>query len=510
MLIAVMKDVKRRAGRRQGRTGEQALLTKGGLWARQLLRTDRKRRKGEQVLLGEGESLKQKMLHADLQRQRAKCKHLKAQLRVFSKAHLQDLSKAQLQELIEAQLHDLSKEQLQDLSKRHLQYLSNAHLHDLSKSQLEDIIRLQLQDLSKTQLHDISNTHIQDPSEQLQIAAATPFVNALGHVIPVAVLDLFFVDEITQKLQSFTAYAEQSAPILQVTLPGGGEKKHTKSADHATNLMAALLDFNVRLYELGFSLDGNFGPEDFGISHSGFLRGLRNLLDKLRPRSVPMTAKDMNAAADVTQNCIFKSATYGPLPADVADLMVLLRNFDPALIPLLHIHVARERGSRKDMLFTIMYNHLVIIKAENPKAYSKIMGKIQKRNWIHKAMSNVHLHELLRFQGSPTSLFQKISYFLVNKVGYKPRTDQLLLFRRNAQSHLLKDYSYVGFAGAEEGLRAALAFAMDRKPSIAAAVGVIAQPNPAENAEELKAIMVKGFPDYIAAVADTIKITLQS
>lgn len=254
-------------------------------------------------------------------------------------------------------------------------------------------------------------------------------------------------------------------------------------------------------------MDGSLGPSDFGITHSGFLKGSKSLLDKLKPKTDPMILADMNAVADVVEYTVFAKRTYASLFADVANLIVVLRNYNPTLSPLLQTHVSRENGTNKNALFSIIFSRLLVIKVDDPQKYKSIVQKITPTNWIHNAKKNVHLHELLRYSHkTPTNLSEKIAYFLKTEVRYKPTTDDLLVFRRNGISHLVKDYSFDVFGGAEEGLKAALKIMVNKNQSIAAAVSGVAQPIPAAGAQELKA----SFNDDDAGkMAATIEKMLQ-
>ncbi|XP_034589008.1 uncharacterized protein [Setaria viridis] len=267
--------------------------------------------------------------------------------------------------------------------------------------------------------------------EQRQEQCHSPIINALGHQIPVPVLDLFFSNEMTQLRQSMVAYIQSRDPIVQVAIPG-----------------------------------------------------TKNLLDKLVPADALTTSRDMYAVADVAENNIFCVAVYGPVPADVADLLSVLKNFNNTLYPLLQIHVARENGTRKCTLFTKLFDRLIVIKGKDYRMYTRILRSITLSNWIHSSMKNVHLHELLRFKQPSKSFTDRISDFLSGRVRYLPTVEGLLVFRRNGGAHLIKDYSF-DIGGVHEALKAAHQAAAHSVQSIAAALGGVPQPIPARCAREL-------------------------
>ncbi|XP_034589007.1 uncharacterized protein [Setaria viridis] len=319
--------------------------------------------------------------------------------------------------------------------------------------------------------------------EQRQEQCHSPIINALGHQIPVPVLDLFFSNEMTQLRQSMVAYIQSRDPIVQVAIPGD-QRMHKKSSDHARNMFNAILDWTTLLVHFGFSVDGNLHPDDLGVTHSGFLKGTKNLLDKLVPADALTTSRDMYAVADVAENNIFCVAVYGPVPADVADLLSVLKNFNNTLYPLLQIHVARENGTRKCTLFTKLFDRLIVIKGKDYRMYTRILRSITLSNWIHSSMKNVHLHELLRFKQPSKSFTDRISDFLSGRVRYLPTVEGLLVFRRNGGAHLIKDYSF-DIGGVHEALKAAHQAAAHSVQSIAAALGGVPQPIPARCAREL-------------------------
>lgn len=105
-----------------------------------------------------------------------------------------------------------------------------------------------------------------------------------------------------------------------------------------------------------------------------------------------------------------------------------------------------------------MYDRLMVIKTTDNSMYTRILNAITLTNWVHSAMKNVNLHELLHFQTNVYGLFDRITAFLTNKVvRYSPTKESLLMFLRNGGAHLTKDYSLdLKGMGTQEALKAAL------------------------------------------------------
>lgn len=127
-------------------------------------------------------------------------------------------------------------------------------------------------------------------------------------------------------------------------------------------------------------------------------------------------SNDMVAIANITEHKIFRTSKYGTLPVDFDDLVQVLRKFNTKLYPLVQNHTCFESAPRKWYLFTIIYDRLMVIKTTDNSMYTRILNAITLTYWVHSAMKNVHLHELLRFQKNVYSLSERITALLTNKV----------------------------------------------------------------------------------------------
>lgn len=325
-----------------------------------------------------------------------------------------------------------------------------------------------------------------------------PRKNALGYDIPVAVLDMFLHDEAAQLRESIDELVKKSNPVMDEEVPGD-TRTCRNAADNSRKLTKALIGWVALLHKYGFATDGKLQSEDFGISHCGVLKGTHNLLDSLIPANDTNKSKDMDAVADVIEHKVFVTGTFGALPADFANLVLELRSFNSTLYDLVQRHVALELGTRKLSLFTVMYDRLMILKVLNNAMYGRILQAIPLTNWLHNAMKNIHLHEILRFRGSTgTSLMPRIAAFLKNSIGYAPTREDELRFWRNGGAHLIKDYSLdVGGLGLQEALKAATAAAVTKVQSLAVALST-SQPVPSSNAKELQALVPPSIAWHVA------------
>lgn len=255
---------------------------------------------------------------------------------------------------------------------------------------------------------------------------------------------LFFLYPAIERSESLLAFANSAVPVTSVDVPGDANKTYKKSSEEARKSTAALTCWLTDLHSHGYCLDGNMKASDFGIAHTGRLRGEQHLLEKVaRIGEKKQRRKDMKAVADIIQDGIYASIEPNP---DVADLLFLLRKFKKRYYPLIVCHVCHYREVMMSAIYTKMFDYLMTLKVKDKTKYDAIIKQLpHESDWMSKVRDNIHLLAVLRIKPVPANKVNtpgaETAVFLTTCARYPQTVEGLLEFRCNGQARLEKDYS---------------------------------------------------------------------
>lgn len=197
-------------------------------------------------------------------------------------------------------------------------------------------------------------------------------------------------------------YVTFCAPVTEVDVPGDANRRYKQSSNRARFSTTALVDWVLGVHKFGFSFDGAILSSDFGVSHRGFLKGERHLLQKVKKvkeLTENMMRKDMQSVAVIIKIVIFGADQPN---IEVEDLLRLLNNFSYAEIPLIRNHLCHESDNNKTACFIKAYDWLMVLKSMDPTKYNSIVNQIPyATDWVARVMDNIHLHSVLRYAPLP-------------------------------------------------------------------------------------------------------------
>lgn len=275
-------------------------------------------------------------------------------------------------------------------------------------------------------------------------------------------------------------YLAREAAVRHVQVPGD-HRLCPVGSDTARNSSGALVYWFIRLHEHFFSVNVGAPLElcDFCIDHSGSLKGTMALLHKLVPLVAdPQRVGDMSRLSGFIRHFVFQTQpalVVVPLPLyDVEHLLGVLANFTPGQYLSLKSQPALQDAIGQSSLFTKLNGLLMsMISRGQNTVMTNICNTINTRHWVLSGVSNVFLHHLMRFSGGvniwPKTLESTLRRFLSSRISSTVRSGEgCLKTRRNGESHLLQDYCGTAAGeGTEEGLRAAIAAIIVKRPALA-------------------------------------------
>ncbi|KAK3149318.1 hypothetical protein QOZ80_3AG0215750 [Eleusine coracana subsp. coracana] len=196
-------------------------------------------------------------------------------------------------------------------------------------------------------------------------------------------------------------------PVSQVHVPGRKFAMYPKPGKSARHATSALLQMVTMLNNAGWSLGGKFSVSDFLVSPLGLLKFEADLLCNLEKITPQCRKKDMKAAGDVACIGIFQGATN--MPADMKNLLKLLRNFKVTNLIVILNHPALLNEAEKLSLFGCMYMRWLQLQKLDKVKYNAIIAKMpyckgeQKSQWKARVSKSKYLQRVLNFNSSVTS-----------------------------------------------------------------------------------------------------------
>ncbi|PNT65646.1 hypothetical protein BRADI_3g00066v3 [Brachypodium distachyon] len=266
-------------------------------------------------------------------------------------------------------------------------------------------------------------------------------------VLPHQVRKMFFGD-VSEIRESMMQYVLQQTPAVTLVPVSGDCRSYLKRSSRARRSTDALVKWFCHLHDLGYALAGSFNRDSFGIDQMGCLRGMTSLLPLVRTISsiVDGVKNNMAIVAAIIENGIHASLQ---IPQDLTHLLDGLKNYPIGFSLMVQSHICHEEEDNKTALFVRMYKRLKVLEKIDPAKHGQILQSIQQISgtnlWLASAMSNTHLHCVLRYsplkRKAKRNMTNLVARFLRTKVQYTDDLDGFLTCRRNGQAHIESDSS---------------------------------------------------------------------